>query len=397
MKKMKVGVIGCGAIASIYIHNMKYHFDKVEVWSCSDLFPEKAEAIRAKYDLKKAYTNEEMLADPEVDIIVNLTIPAVHYQINKAILEAGKHLYCEKPLCVTLEEAQEIIALGHKLGLRVASAPDTFLGPGVQTVRKLLDENAIGEVTGFSINVLSPGSELWHPSPAFLFQKGGGPMHDMGPYYLTALTTLLGPAEEVYCYASPSFRPRDVRTEVLQTTEVNTDYRGLLKLKCGVYGSVNASWDIWKTSTNGMEIYGSEGMITVPDPNATAGPVRVFRGREFMNALNEIPRDPFVERMMFMHRNEEKYYQEEPLAFYGGNNMRGVVTVDMAMAIEEGRPHRTPGEIAAHIVDILDCFDQSAAEHRVVKLRTTFERPEAFYPVADGLWLGDQGTISNFV
>lgn len=397
MKKLNVGVIGCGAIAGIYIHNLKYHFDKVEVVACSDLIPEKAEEVRAKFDLKKACTNEEMLADPEIDIIMNLTIPKAHYSLNKAILNAGKHLYCEKPLCVTLEESKEIIELGHKLGLRVACAPDTFLGPGIQTVRKLLDENAIGKVTGFSINLLNPGSELWHPSPAFLYQAGGGPMHDMGPYYLTALTTLLGPVEEVFCYASPSFRPRDVRTAVLETTEINTNYNGLLKLRSGVYGNINMSFDVWKSKNNGMEIYGTEGMITVPDPNATQGPVYVFRGREFMAEINTIPREEFVKRLMFLHDGEGKYYQEEPLAFVGGNNMRGVVVVDMAMAIQEGRPHRTPGEIACHIVDILDCCDQSAAEHRVVEVNTSFEKPEAFYPVADGLWIGDLGTASNFV
>ena len=397
MGKMKVGIIGCGAIAGIYVHNLKNHFDKVEVYSCSDLVPERAEELRARFDLNKAYSNEEMLADPEVDIIMNLAVPKVHFQLNKAILESGKHLYCEKPLCVTLEEANEIIELGHKLGLRVSCAPDTFLGPGIQTVRKVLDEGMIGEIVGFNINMMGAGSEIWHPSPAFLYERGGGPMHDVGPYYLTALCSLLGPVEEVCCYASTSFRPRDIRTKVLETTDVNTHYSGIIKMCSGVYGNIFNSWEVWHSSFHGMEIYGTEGMVSVPNPNATEGPVYLYLAKDYMQEMDKIPRDQFFERLMFMHHHEQDYYKEIPLAYRGGKNMRGVVTVDMAMSIEAGCPHRTPGEMGSHIVDILDCFDLSAAEHRIVKLNTTFEKPEAFYPVAEGLWLGDLGTPSNFV
>lgn len=397
MEKLKVGVLGCGAIASIYIHNMKYHYDKVEVISCADLLPEKAEFIRKKYDLKRAYTNEELLADPEVDIILNLTVPSVHYELNKAILNAGKHLYCEKPLAVTVEQANEIVALGHKLGLRVSDAPDTFLGPGIQTVRKLLDDGVIGDVTGFTANLFTHGHELWHPSPMFYYEEGGGPMRDMGPYYLTALISLLGPVEDVACFASKTFRKRDIKGTIIDS-DVYTQYNSLLRMRSGVYGNVNMSWEVWNSKLNGLEIYGTDGMITVPDPNATTGPVFVYHGDKYVELISAIPRDEIVARIMFGRTPEaQSCYEEVPLAYRGGKNMRGIATVEMAMAIADGRPQRASGEMAAHIVDILDSMERSQETGKIVKLSTTFERPEAFYPVAEGVWLGDLGTESSFV
>ena len=397
MKKMRVGVLGCGAISSIYIHNMKYHYDKVEVVSCADLLPEKAEFIRKKYDLKKAYSNAELLADPEVDIVLNLTVPSVHYELNKQILNAGKHLYCEKPLAVTVEQANEIVALGHKLGLRVSDAPDTFLGPGIQTVRKLLDDGVIGEVTGFTANLFSHGHELWHPNPRFYYEEGGGPMRDMGPYYLTALVSLLGPVEDVACFASKTFRKRDIKGTLIDS-DIYTQYNSLLRLRSGVYGNVNMSWEVWNSKLNGMEIYGTDGMITVSDPNSTCGPVFVYHGDKYTEMIGQIPREDFVKRLMFGHSPEaQACYEEVPLAYRGGMNMRGIATVEMAMAIDEGRPQRASGEMAAHIVDILNSLEKASETHDIVKLSTTFERPEAFYPVAEGVWLGDLGTPSSFV
>lgn len=397
MKKLGVGVLGCGAIASIYIHNMKYHYDKVEVIACADLVPEKAEFIRKKYDLKRACTNEELLADPEVDIVLNLTVPAVHYELNKAILNAGKHLYCEKPLAVTVEQANEIVELGHKLGLRVSDAPDTFLGPGIQTVRKLLDDGVIGDVTGFTANLFTHGHELWHPNPMFYYEEGGGPMRDMGPYYLTALVSLLGPVEDVVCFASKTFRQRDIKGTLIDS-DVYTQYDTLLRMKSGVYGNVNMSWEVWKTGLNGLEIYGTDGMITVPDPNATGGPVFVYHGDKYVEMVSGLPREDFVKRLMFGHSPEaESCYEEVPLAYYGGLNMRGIATVEMAMAINEGRPQRASGEMAAHIVDILNSMEKSQETGQIIKLSTAFDRPEAFYPVAEGVWLGDQGSVSSFV
>jgi len=396
METMKVGVIGCGAICNIYIRNIQEHFDNVEVISCSDLYLEKAQAAKEKYGLKKACTNEELLADPEVDIVLNLTVPAVHYELNKSILRAGKHLYCEKPLAMTAEEATEIVRLGRELGLRVSDAPDTFLGPGIQTVRKLLDEGAIGEVCGFTANLCTPGHEEWHPSPMFYYEPGGGPMRDMGPYYLTALISLLGPVEEVSCYTSTNFKTRDIKGTVIEPA-IPTHYVGLMKLRSGVTGNINMSWDVWHTELPRLEIYGTKGMITLPDPNNTEGPVYLFSAEDFREQWHKIPREQFVDRLMFLGGPEKlKYYKEVPLAYTGGLNMRGVATAEMALAIAEGRPHRASGEMAAHIVDILNSLEESSDKHEIVKLKTSFERPEAFYPVAEGIWKGGPGSLSSF-
>ena len=396
METMKVGVIGCGAICSIYIKNINKHYGNVEVISCSDLYLEKAIAIKEKFGLKKAYTNEELLNDPEVDIVLNLTIPAVHYELNKSILQHGKHLYCEKPLAETAEQATEIVELGKKLGLRVSDAPDTFLGPGLQTVRKLLDEGAIGDICGFTANLCTPGHESWHPSPMFYYQPGGGPMRDMGPYYLTALVSLLGPVEEVACYTSTNFKKRDIKGTIIEPT-LPTHYAGLLKMKSGVFGNINMSFDIWKSTQPRLEIYGTKGMITLPDPNNTDGPVYLFTAEGFCAEQSRIPRDNIIDRLLFLNGPEkQKYYQEVPLAYKGSANMRGIATCEMAMAIAEGRPHRASGEMAAHIVDILNSLEESSDKHEIIKLKTTFERPEAFYPVAEGVWEGEAEGASSF-
>ena len=395
MEKMRVGVIGCGAICSIYITNLRDHYENIEVISCSDLIPEKAQAAKEKFGLKKAYSNEELLADPEVDIVLNLTIPAVHYELNKAILNAGKHLYCEKPLALTTAQATEIVELGHKLGLRVSDAPDTFLGPGIQTVRKLLDEGVIGEVCGFTANLCTAGHETWHPSPMFYYQPGGGPMRDMGPYYLTSLVSLLGPVEEVSCYTSTNFKTRDIKGTIIEPT-LPTHYTGLMKMKSGVTGNINMSWDVWHSYLPRLEIYGTKGMITLPDPNMTDGPVYVFKAEGFLEEINTIPRDNLPARLGFFYGpGRAKYYEEVPLCYKGSPNMRGAATAEMALAIAENRPHRASGEMAAHIVDILNSLEQSSDEDRIVKLTTSCEIPEAFYPIADGFYVGEYDSSSN--
>lgn len=394
MKKMNVGVIGCGAICGIYISNIQNHFDNVEVVACSDLYMDKAEAIKEKFGIKKACTNEELLDDPEVDIVLNLTVPAVHYELNKNILRHGKHLYCEKPLAMTAAEATEIVELGKELGLRVSDAPDTFLGPGIQTVRKLLDDGVIGEVCGFTANLCTPGHESWHPSPMFYYEPGGGPMRDMGPYYLTSLISLLGPVEEVSCYTSVNFKTRDIKGTIIEPS-LPTHYVGILKLRSGIFGNINMSWDVWNTQLPRLEIYGTKGMITLPDPNMTDGPVYVFLAKDFMEEMNTIPREKTGERVGFLYGPaREKYYQEVPLAYRGSGNMRGIAACEMAMAISEGRPHRASGEMAAHVVDILNSLEEAAEKHSIVKLSTSFEIPEAFYPVAEGVWQGDDQVVA---
>lgn len=385
MRTMNVGVIGCGAICDIYITNIINHYNNVNVVSCSDIIPEKAVAVKEKYNLAKAYTTEEMLADPEVDIIMNLTIPEAHYALNMSILRAEKHIYCEKPLALTLEETQDILALAKEKDLRVSSAPDTFLGPGIQTCRKLIDEGVIGDVIGFTANLDTPGHESWHPSPLFYYQPGGGPMRDMGPYYLTALTSLLGPVAEVFCYTQTSFPKRPVKGTIVDVT-IPTHYAGVMRLASGVFGNINMSFDVWHTELPRLEIFGTKGMISVPDPNTTGGPVKVFKSEGFIKETESLS-GLEDKRNLLYGPGKLKYYYEVPFAYNGSSNMRGAAVAEMANSIAEGRPHRASCEIACHIVDIQNCLEQSAVENRVVKLNTTFELPEAFYPVAADFWI----------
>lgn len=385
MEKMRIGVMGCGEICNIYITNLQNHFNNVEVISCSDLYMDKAEATKEKYGLKRAYTNEDMLADPEVDIVLNLTIPAVHYQLNMAILNAGKHVYCEKPLALNNEETADILRLAKEKNLRVSDAPDTFLGPGIQTVRKLIDDGAIGDLIGFTANFCTPGHEHWHPSPMFYYQPGGGPMRDMGPYFLTALVSILGPVDEVFCYTKTGFPTRPVKGQMV-TVPIPTHYAGVMKMKNGVFGNINMSFDTWYTQLPHLEIYGTKGMITVPHPNGTGGPVKLFKGVEYGEDMDSRP--DYMDRLgMLYGPGKLKYYEEQPLIYKGSDNMRGVAAAEMAAAIAEGRPHLASGEMAAHIVDIQNCFEQASNEGRVVKLTTSFELPEPFYPYAEKLWV----------
>ena len=192
-KQTGIGIIGCGTISDVYLTNITQHYKNVKVIACADMFLEKAQQTKEKYGLPKACSVDELLADKEVEIAVNLTIPTAHYEINMKALHAGKHVYCEKPLALSLKEADEIVKTAAEKGLMAVSAPDTFLGAGAQTCRRLIDEGAIGTPVGFTANMVCPGHELWHPAPAFYYKKGGGPMMDMGPYYMTTLVSIVGP------------------------------------------------------------------------------------------------------------------------------------------------------------------------------------------------------------
>lgn len=393
MSALKVGVIGCGAICGIYITNIKKHYKDVDVVSCSDLYMEKALATKEKYGLEKAYTTEEMLADPEIDIVLNLTVPNVHYELNKAILKAGKHIYCEKPLAVTAEQASEIAELAKELGLRVSSAPDIFLGGPIQTARKLIDEGAIGDVLGFTANFCSPGSEFWHPTPQFLYEPGGGPMKDMGPYFITALISLLGPVKEVYCCAKASFPTRDIHGEDFEVL-VPTHYAGILKFDNGVYGNINMSFDTWHHELPYLEVYGTNGMLSIPDPNMTSGEVKAFLAEPFkakMKTLTDINDQQELE----YGESKLTYYNNIPCAYSGGMNMRGIAVQEMAMAIREGRPHRASAEMGAHVVEVLSALEKSSEKQLPISISTTCERPEAFYPVAEDVWFAGDGPVDN--
>ena len=258
------GVIGTGVYCDHYFGTLGPVFKNLRPVGCADLNTEAAKAAAARWNVPKVYTTEEMLADPEVDIVVILTNPASHYSLTMAALKAGKHVYCEKPLADSFEQANEIVEFAAEKGLFVGSAPDTFLTPEFQTVRKLLDEGAIGKVINVTANYVGPGADLWHPNAGYLYKKGVGPALDMGPYFITSLVTLLGPIESIFCFANRGWDVRKIWDKDVEV-EVNTNYCAVLKFRNGTVGNLNLTYDEWKSSLPGMELYGTEGVLFAPE------------------------------------------------------------------------------------------------------------------------------------
>ncbi len=357
LNKVKVGIIGCGNISGIYFKNLTQTFQITEVAACADMIPERAAEKAKEFNVPKACSVEELLADPEIKIVANLTIPAAHTEINLAALKAEKHVHCEKPLAITREDGKKVIDLAKEKGLMVGCAPDTFLGGGLQTCRKLVDDGWIGTPVAATAFMTCHGHESWHPSPEFYYQVGGGPMFDMGPYYLTALVSLLGPAKRVTGSARISFPQRTITSEPKfgkkVDVEVPTHVAGILDFENGAVATLITSFDIWSANLPRIEIYGSEGSLTVPDPNTFGGPV-FFR----------------------MHGQNE--WKEIPLVFGYSENSRGAGVADMAHALVSGGKHRANGDVAYHVLDIMQGVHDASNEGRHYELNSPCERPAPF-------------------
>lgn len=339
MEKTRIGFIGVGAISGIYLENITNMFPDMEVYAVYDLLEERAAAAQETYHIPKRYTSlDQMLADPAVDIVLNLTRPSEHYAVTKAALLAGKPVYSEKPLAATIAEGQELAALAAEKGLALGGAPDTFLGAGLQTCRKLIEDGYIGRPVGAAAFMLCHGHESWHPDPAFYYKRGGGPMMDMGPYYLTALTALLGSVTEVTSTARKSFEQRTItsqprRGEVIDV-EVPTHVNGILQFESGAVGTIATSFDVYYPQQARLEIYGTEGTLFLPDPNCFGGPVKLFK-----------PTDGEVREM--------------PLCFDYRENSRALGLDGMAAALREGkRDFSCDCRRTLHVLELLEKLAQ---------------------------------------
>ncbi len=359
MKRQGIGIIGCGNISTIYIENLSKRFDSVKLVACADLDLERAKQAAAAAPGVKAMSVEALLADPGIDIVVNLTIPAAHHSVALRVIEAGKSVYNEKPLTLSREEGAELLDRAQANGVRVGCAPDTFLGAGIQTCLKMIEEGVIGRPIGAQAFFLSHGPESWHPSPAFFYQRGGGPVFDMGPYYLTALVALLGPIRRVAGVSRMSFPARTAGHESIRgqtiSVEVPTHVHGTLEFESGIPATFAASFDVWGSKTPRIEIFGSEGSISVPDPNTFGGPVRLYRAHG-------------------------KEWEEVALINGHSENARGLGVADMASAITGGRDHRASGALAFHVLDTMHAIHEAAESENWVTLESTVERPIAFRP-----------------
>jgi predicted dehydrogenase len=338
--KVRVGVIGCGAISGAYL-GMAKNFPVVEMVACADLDNAKAKEAAEKFNIPKVLSVEQLIADPSVEIILNLTVPKAHVPISLAALEAGKHTYLEKPLGIDRTDGKKVIDLAKKKNLRVGCAPDTFMGAGVQTARKLIDDGAIGRPVAFSANFQCRGHESWHASPEFYYQVGGGPMFDMGPYYLTALLNLLGPVKRVSGMATIAIADRTITSKPLAGKKISVETPdhivGVMEFENGAVGTITTSFAMLERAYDDQHpilINGTEGAIHVPDPNRFDGTVK-------------------------LRKAGEKEAAEVPLAFITGYG-RSVGLADMAVALRSGRAHRAGGEQAFCVLDLMQGFLDSS-------------------------------------
>lgn len=358
MNRIKVGLVGVGDISGIYLKNIHETFREIELVGVCDLVREKAERAKAQYPNLVIYeAMEDIFRDPEIQVVLNLTRPYEHYQVTKAALTAGKHVYSEKPLAAAFEEGRELAALAVSRGLMLGGAPDTFLGAGIQTCRRLIDDGYIGKPVGCAAFMIGCGHESWHPDPEFYYKRGGGPMLDMGPYYLTALINLVGGVSQVTGMVKASFPRRTITSQPLCGTvvdvEVPTYVSGVMRFENGAIGTIFTTFDVQfpRERSRFIEVYGSEGTLFVPDPNEFSGAIRLYRP-------------------------EDKVLRELPLMYDYRENSRALGLADMAGALLTGRPLRAGWTQTLHVLEVMAAFEKSAGLGRTLDIETEFERGE---------------------
>ncbi|MBO0344231.1 Gfo/Idh/MocA family oxidoreductase [Roseibium sp. CAU 1637] len=365
-KTLGIGILGCGNISAAYMR-LSPLFRGIEVRACADINEAAAKARAEEFSLR-AETVEGLLAADDIDIVVNLTVPNAHFEVSKKVLEAGKHVYSEKPFVLSVEEGQELARIAKAKGLRVGSAPDTFLGGSHQLARHLIDSDAVGKITSGTCFVQSPGMEMWHPNPDFFFQPGGGPILDLGPYYVSNLVQLLGPVKRVVAMCSKGSPERTITSQPRFGEKIPvgtpTTIHAVLQFHSGAQITYCASWDVWQHGHSNMELYGRNGTLHVPDPNFFGGEVRMTELGSFVN-INGSWDHPFSKANDRTHAN----YRTAGLA-------------DMAQGILENRPHRCSLEFSLHVVDVMTAILASGEQGAFIDIKTTCDRPEALDPQA---------------
>ena len=356
MKTLKIGFVGVGCISGIYLENITKLFREIEIAGVCDLVREKAENAAKNYPIPKIYNDMyELFADPDVDIVLNITRPADHYEVTRAAQLAGKHVYSEKPLAAEFDKGLELVKLANEKGLMLGGAPDTFLGAGLETCRRLIDDGYIGKPIGCAARMVGHGPESWHPDPEFFYKPGGGPMMDMGPYYITALVNMLGRVKSVCGMTNISY-PERVCTckehfgEQI-TVETPTSISGVLQFESGAMGSIYTTFDVDHTNGVALEVYGSEGTLYCPDPNTFGGEVKLLRHGQ---------REP----------------KAVPLLYKYEGNSRALGLADMAKAIATGRSPRAGCQQTLHVLEVMTSIIKSGETHEFINLTTDYKRPE---------------------
>ena len=360
---LKIGMVGVGDISGIYLENLTNTFKEIKLVAVCDLIKEKALKAKEKYNVPKIYdTMYELFDDEEIDIVLNLTRPYEHYDVSREALLHGKNVYSEKPLAATYEEGKKLVALAEEKGLMIGGAPDTFLGAGIQTCRKLIEDGVIGDLVGGAAFMICRGHESWHPDPEFYYKHGGGPMLDMGPYYVTAFVNLLGGVKSVTGIAKTTFPQRTITSQPLCGKVIDVDVptyiTGMMEFENGVTGTLFTTFDVVNNGQARFEIYGSEGTLIVPDPNTFGGEVKV------------------------LHRMDGEI-RTMPLLFDYNENSRGLGLADMAKAIETGRNPRESYKQTLHVLEVMESFTKSSELRRTLDLETSFkkEQPMKLNPI----------------
>ena len=327
MSTIKIGFVGCGAISDIYLNNITNLYKEIEIIGVCDLIRERAEKAVSQYNIPKLYNDMyELFADPEVDIVLNITRPYEHYEVSKAALLAGKHVYSEKPLAATLAEGRELVAIAKEKGLLLGGAPDTFMGAGIQTCKKLIEDG---------------------------YKYGGGPMMDMGPYYITAITNLIGNVTDVFAMTKKSFDQRVITSQPhygeIVDVDVDTYVAGTMRFDNGAIVTLFTTFDV-HARKDAIEIYGTKGTLYVPDPNGFGGPVKLYRPEN------------------------EGGPMEIPLLFPYAQNSRALGLADMAKSLQTGRRSRTNCDLTLHMLEVMEGFKTSGKERREVAIESRFEK-----------------------
>ncbi len=361
---LRVGVVGVGVISQQYFE----HFPALpglELAAVADLDVARAEAVGTAQGVRGTSVDDLLAAD-DVDVVLNLTIPAAHADVATRAIAAGKHVYGEKPLAMSTAEAAPVLEAARAAGLRVGSAPDTVLGTGIQTARAALDDGLVGTPVGAAVSWSAPGHELWHPAPAFYYQPGGGPLLDMGPYYLTSLVTFFGPVVRVTGSATRSSRERTVATGPNAGSsipvDIDTHVVAILEHENGVVSTVTVSFEVWATRAPLFEVYGTAGTLGVPDPNRFSDTVSIATA-------------------------DDRTWRDLPVAAGYADAGRGYGLADMAHALATERPHRASGDLAFHVLEVMEAVSAAARDHAVVDVHSRVERP-ATVPAgsAPGSW-----------
>lgn len=384
MERTRVAMIGVGAISGIYLQNITKVFRELDLVGVCDLIPERAEkgAAYVKEQIEagapvrqpKIYSDMyEAFQDPEVEVILNLTRPHEHYEVTRQALLHGKHVYSEKPLGVDMEEAQQLIALAEEKNLRLGGAPDTFMGAGIQTARRLIDDGMIGDVVGASCAMVCHGHETWHPDPEFYYKRGGGPMLDMGPYYVTALVQLLGEAKGVMGMTKTTFPHRTITSEPHHgediAVDVDTYLSGNILFSNGAIAQIFTTFDVYYTQQARFEVYGTKGTLVVPDPNTFGGPVMLLRPEDQAAAPKTDP--ALAKKSVPQFYNG---YKEMPLLYDYNENSRALGLADMCKALRTGRDHRANYQQQRHVLEIMTSFSKSSETGAFVPLTSHYTR-----------------------